>query len=90
MKLVVLVSHFYLRYASWFDDSPLEGICLEKDQVSDWLGRCEASYEGSGGLQEVQVCFFARSSPLGIGTNQDSSRHPNIIRILVGLVSLSL
>ena len=37
-----------------------EGVCLEKDKVSDWIRRCKAGYEGSGGLQEVQVCLFLR------------------------------
>ena len=52
-------------------DSFLEGIRFEEDQVSDWLRRCEAGYEGSGGLQEIQVRWFLHYSPSASSSDQD-------------------
>lgn len=48
-----------------------EGIRFEEDKVSDWFRRCAAGYEGSGGLQEIQVRLSLHSSPFTIGFDHD-------------------
>ena len=53
------------------DGVSLEGIRSEEDKVSDWFRRCEAGYEGSGGLQEIQVRLLLHSSPSTSGFNQN-------------------
>ena len=44
------VSPFIAPPGYGIDDRFSEGIRFEEDQVSNWFGRCETGYEGSGGL----------------------------------------